>query len=110
MTITFPLRLIILHLSQIFLTEGLTFINLYLPKNLQPVFGLFRSPCYAALGQVVWRHLDRDLISRKDTDEVHTKLSGNVGCDQVAVGQLDLKHCIGQCLADDTLNLDHIFF
>ena len=109
MTITFPLRLIILHLSQIFLTEGLTFI-IYTSQKIFKPKGLFRSPCNTALGQIVWRHFDRDLVSREYSDKVHTKLPGNVGCDQVSVGQLDLKHCVWQCLPDDTLNLDHIFF
>ena len=40
---------------------------------------LFGSPCDASLGQVVWRHFDRNLVSGKDANVIHSELSGNVG-------------------------------
>ena len=36
---------------------------------------LFRPPCYAALGEVIGRHLHGHLISRQNADEIHTQLA-----------------------------------
>lgn len=73
-----------------------------------PTFLLLGTPCYAALRQVVWRHFDRDLISRKNADVVHPELTGDMSQYLVAVFQLDCESRVGQGLYYRTFNLDHI--
>src|SRR4026208_2376359 len=65
MTITVPRRRITLQLSQRALTEALTFNGSSF--LLEPV----GDP---ASGQVVWRKLDTDPVTRQDPDEVHPEL------------------------------------
>ena len=62
----------ILHFSQIFFTEGLTFI-VYLPFIM---VCLFHAPGDAPLGQVVYRDLDGHLVTGQYSDIVHTELTG----------------------------------
>jgi len=59
---------------------------------------LFRSPCDSSLGKVVNGNFNRDLIAGEDLDIIHTKLTRNVGCNDVPVGKLNLEYGIGQCL------------
>ena len=40
--------------------------------------GLFAAPGDPATGQVVGRHLHRDLIAGQNPDEIHSELSGNM--------------------------------
>ena len=53
--------------------NGRSYFHLKLPPliPLTGWSGLFGTPGDASLGQVVWRHLQCDLISRQNTDEVH---------------------------------------
>lgn len=74
MTMMRPLRLMILHFSQMGLTEGLTFM-LKLPPLVPLFLSLLGAPSDAPLGQVIRRHLQSDLISWQDTDEVHPQLT-----------------------------------
>lgn len=59
----------ILHLSQIFFTDGLTFIYLHL---LVPVR-------YPAAFEVVWRQLYKDLVTGKDPYEILPHFPRDVG-------------------------------
>lgn len=86
----------ILHFSQIFLTDGLTFIS-FIPIG------------YSAVRQIVGRKLHEDAISRQNTDEVHPDLAGNVREHAMSVRELDAEHCIRKRLDDRTLDLNGLF-
>src|SRR5438094_125006 len=87
MTRTTPLRWITLHLSQIFLTEALTFIS---------DFSLV-AVRYAAAIQIVRRQLNQNSITGKDSDEVLAHLAGNMREDlMLIVLKLDPKHRVRQ--------------
>ena len=105
----------ILHLSQIFLTDGLTFMLLYhtflfwCSVRIALDTELFKSPhgersfCSPgdpALFEVVNRYLDRNSVSGKNTDIVHTKLTRNVSCNDMLIGELHFEGGIRQCLDD----------
>ena len=112
----------ILHLSQIFLTDGLTFMLLYHTFlfwcSVRTVFGYgivqipffgersFCSPGDPALFEVVNRYLDRNPVSGKNTDIVHTKLSRNVSCNDMLIGKLHLEGGIRQRLDDRTFKFN----
>lgn len=81
------LRLIILQLLQILLTEALTFM-------ITPDIKLFAPECYAAPCKVIRRKLDLDLVARKDPYEIHPDLSRNMRQDLVAILQLYSEHSI----------------
>jgi hypothetical protein len=71
---------------------------------------LLASPHDAAAGDVIGRHLHRDLIAGKDPDKVHPELSGNMGKDNVAFADIHLEHGVGQRLDDRALKFDYIVF
>ena len=52
--------------------NGRSDFHFQIPPCTFPKRNLFRTPCNASLGQVVWGHLDRDLITRQDADEIHS--------------------------------------
>src|SRR4051794_4947865 len=97
---TRPWRRITLHLSQIFLTLGLTFTVVLL--LLVPV----DDP---TAGQVVRRQLDHDSVLRKDADVVLPHLAADVRQDLVTVGELDAEHGVRQRLDNAPLDLDGAF-
>src|SRR6266542_3307912 len=80
-TRTTPLRCTILHLTQIFLTDALTFMAL----SLVPV----NDP---APRQVVRRQLDENFVARQDPDEVLSHLARDVRQDLMLVFQLHFEH------------------
>ena len=92
----------ILHFSQIFLTDGLTFIGY------QPFLNLFRTPGDTALIQVVNGNLNGHLVTGQNLDIVHSQLSGNMSRDNVLIRQLDLEVCVGQSLNDNAFKLNNI--
>ena len=74
----------ILHFSQIFLTDGFTFIVFTMPfysymiSLRAGVFtrkGLLRSPCDPSLGKVVDAYLDCYLVAWENLDIVHSELA-----------------------------------
>ena len=112
MTITRPFLLIILHFSQIFFTDGFTFIVLYHSFHNVLACGsdLFCSPRYPAFGEIVYGNLNGYLITRQYANIVHSQLPGYMGHYYVPIGELDLEGCIGQCLKHSTFKLNYIVF
>ena len=102
MTMTLPCLLMILHFSQIFFTDGLTFIGY------QPFLNLFRTPGDTALIQVVDGDLYGHLVTGQNLDIIHAQLSGNMSGNDVLIRQLDFEGRVGQCLNNDALKLDNI--
>src|SRR5689334_25145420 len=96
-----------LHLSQMGLTLGLTFMS--------------TNPCYSAglslvavddptPGEVVRRELHHDPVLGEDPDVVLSHLAADVREHLVPVGQLHTEHGVGKGLRDGALDLDHAFF
>src|SRR5882757_4871870 len=81
-TRTTPLRCTILHLSQIFLTDALTFIMSCLPSyrscGLTPQTRSFISVHDASPRKVIRGKFHRDLVSSKNLDEILAHSAGNV--------------------------------
>src|ERR1700760_453632 len=104
---TRPWRRITLHLSQIGLTLGLTFMSALSCSfgwdSLVPVDD--PTP-----GEVVRGELHHDAVLGEDPDVVLAHLAADVGENLVSVGQLDPEHGIRKGLHDGALHLDHAFF
>ena len=50
------------------------------------------------------------LVTGQDLDKVHSQLAGN-GCQNgVAIADIYLKHCVGQVIGNNALNLDYVVF
>lgn len=91
----------ILHLSQIFFTEALTFIwhqSLFIPID------------YSAPGEVVRRKLNGNLVSGEYPNKVLSHFSGNMSQYHVFALQFDPEHGIGQRLQDCRDDFDGFFF
>ncbi len=63
----------------------------------------------AALRKIIGRHFQHDPISRKNTDEVQTHLSRNVGEHSVAVVQFNSEHGVRKQLDDLSRYFDSVF-
>jgi len=109
MTMTFPLRFMILHFSHMGFTEGLTFMILTLHNEVWFRL-LLTSPGYSAAGEIVRRHLHRYFVARKDPDKIHTELTGDMCQDFVAVTDVHKEHRIRQRFYHGTLKLDYVIF
>src|SRR6478609_5451229 len=103
---TRPWRRITLHLSQIFLTLGLTFTT----------GGPLRIGCRLLVavddptpGEVVGRELHHHAVLGEDPDVVLAHLAADVGENLVPVAELHSEHRIGEGLHDGALDLDHAF-
>ena len=62
------------------------------------------------MGQIVGRHLNSYLVTGQDFDEIHTELAGNVCQNDVPIADVDIEHCVGQCIGYDAFNLDYVVF
>lgn len=62
------------------------------------------------LAEVVGGHLDVDLVTDADADEVFAHFAGDVGEDFMAVGEGDAEHGAGQHLGHNSGNLYGLFF
>src|SRR3954451_10040319 len=103
---TRPWRRITLHLSQIGLTLGLTFMS-----ALSRSAGRLLVPVDDATpGEVVGRELHHHTVLGEDPDVVLTHLAADVGENLVPVAQLHAEHRVGEGLHDGALDLDHAFF
>ena len=69
---------------------------------------LLTSPGDSTVGQIIGRHLYSYLVTGQDLDKVHSELAGNGGQNCVAVADIHLKHCVGQVVGNDALNLDYV--
>ena len=92
----------ILHFSQIFFTEGLTFIV--------KISFLFRTPCYTTLRRIVYRHLDGDLVAYEDPDVILSELAGDMSGYYHIVRQFHLEGRVRKRFRHDALKFDHIIF
>ncbi|MEY4532931.1 MAG: hypothetical protein RI926_700 [Actinomycetota bacterium] len=106
-----------LHLSQIFLTLGFTFIVLSFFAVFVPVKQAVTSqqPLFVAVddtstGEVVRAELYDDLVLREDSDVVLAHLARDVGKNLVAISQLNAEHSVGQRFGDRTFDLDDAVF
>ena len=84
MTMTRPLRRMTLHLSQIFLTLGLTFTT----------FSLLITVDNPTSGEVVWTKFYDHTIFRKDADVVLSHLPADVSEDLMSITKLNAEHRI----------------
>ena len=66
------------------------------------------APRDAAASEIVRGELDRDLIPRINTDEVHAHLAGDMSHNTVPIGQFNLEHGIGQRLNYLAFHFDDI--
>ena len=89
----------ILHFSQIFLTLGRTFIAF----SLEAVGD-------TTAGEVVWSQLNLNLVARKNTDVVHSHLSGDMRQNFVTVLELYPKHGVRQGLEDRSFEQNGVVF
>ena len=48
------------------------------------------------------------LVTGQDLDKVHTELAGNRCQNGVPIADIYLKHCVGQVVGNDALNLDYV--
>ena len=64
----------------------------------------------AALGQVVGRQLQRDLVTRQNADVVLAHLAAGVGNQLMAVFQRDAKARVGQDFRHGALHFNQFFF
>ena len=71
---------------------------------------LFRAPGDASLGRVVYRHLDRDLVTGQYPNIIHSELPRQMrGYDHV-VGQLYLELRVGKSFYNYSLEFNYIVF
>src|SRR5437868_6822390 len=103
---TRPWRRITLHLSQIGLTLGLTFMS---ALSCSFRLGLLVPVDDPTSREVVRRELHHDAVLGEDPDVVLAHLAADVGENLVSVGQLDPEHGVRKGLHDGALHLDHAF-
>ncbi len=72
------------------------------------ILRLFRTPGYTALGKVVDRYLNGNLVSRQYSNIVHSKLTRNMSCYYMPVGKLYFEGRVRQRLNNCTFKFDHI--
>ena len=92
MTRTTPLRRMTRHLSQIFFTDARTFIVLPASAPRAIISGTTSSVRDPAPRQIVGTQLHPDLVSRKNTNEVHPHLTSDMRQHPMAVLQFHPEH------------------
>ena len=71
---------------------------------------LLASPGDAAAGDIIGRHLHRDLVAGKDPDKVHPEFAGNMRQNDVAIADIHLEHGVGQGFNYRALEFDYVVF
>lgn len=99
----------ILHFSQIFLTEGLTFTLCYLSFHSYDLYS-FGSPGDTSLGEVINRNLNVDFIAYQNFDTVKSESARYACGNYMTVRQLYSESGVGQSLYDLTVKFDNIVF
>src|SRR3990170_822431 len=102
---TRPCRRITLHLSQIFLTLGLTFMGMFSASGREIGWSLVAVDDASAV-EVVRAELHHHAVLGEDPDVVLAHLPADVGEDLVAVGQLHAEERVRQSLDHGALDLD----
>ena len=69
---------------------------------------LFSSPCDSALGEIVYGNFNCYLVTGKNLNIIHTKLTRNMGGNNMPVGKLNLEYGVRQCLYDRTLEFYNV--
>jgi len=133
MTMTRPLRRMILHFSQMGFTLGLTFMvvllslpvveNLFSEESRRFGSGLrsrsggrgahssvFAAPGDAPAGQIVRGELHGDPVTRQNPDEVHPEFPRNRCEYLVTVLQLYLEHRVRERIRNDTFYFNNVLF
>ena len=115
-----PLRLMILHFSQMGFTLGLTFMvvllslpiveNLFLKERCSFILLALAAPGDAPAGQIVQRELHGDLVTRQDPNEIHSKLPRNRCEYLVTVLELYLEHSVREGIRNDTFYFNNVLF
>ena len=49
-------------------------------------------------------------VTGQDLNEVHSELAGNVCQNAVSIADVNLEHCIRQCISYDALKFDYVVF
>ncbi|EJW96849.1 hypothetical protein EVA_15044 [gut metagenome] len=79
-------------------------------SNFHLIYLLLASPGYSATGNVIGRHLNRDLVAGKYPDKVHPELTGNMCQNDVAIADIYLEHGVGQGFNYRALEFDYVVF
>lgn len=69
---------------------------------------LLRAPCDTSLVEVIYRHLNSDLITGQNTYIIHSQLSGYMSRYYVLIRKLDLEGGVRHSLNDSTLKLYYV--
>ena len=69
---------------------------------------LFSSPCDSTLGEVIYGNFNRNLVTGKNSDIIHAKLTRNMGGNDMPIRELNLEYGIRQCLYDRTLEFYNV--
>ena len=76
--------------------------------GLQIYFILLGTPRNASLCQIVRAHFQCDLIARKDADEIHAQLAGDVSQDHMPARDLYLERRVRQRFLYDSFYFNYV--
>ena len=107
-TMTLPWRRITLHLSQIFFTLGLTFIESL--SSVRTERCLLVAVDDATSTEVIWRKLYNNAVLWEDTDVVLTHLAADMSEHFVPIRQFNAEHRVGESLHHRAFHFDDAFF
>jgi hypothetical protein len=60
--------------------------------------------------QIVWGHLNGDLVASQDANVMFSHLAGYVSSNNMSIFEFYSEHGVGECVYDYTLHLDGFFF